>query len=243
MMNTLMIDLEDLISARLVESTRREFKGGWSDYTIEQTTRTVCAFANDLFNLNGGYIIIGIDEENGLPVLPPRGLDGDNIDKIQKAIHGNCKRIDPEYQPLFSPEVYQDRQILVIWAPGGEQRPYKAPKTIRGKSTDKAYYVRIEAETVEAQGPILNQLLEMAAKVAFDDRKNMTTPIEKISPTLVRNFLSDIKSDWVSPGVTVADRDLFRYMDITAPINSHEVPKNIGLLFLQMNQLNISKGI
>ncbi|MDZ7406393.1 MAG: ATP-binding protein [candidate division KSB1 bacterium] len=127
-MKVLPINLDDLIHARSVESARREFKKSWSDQTLEQTIRTICAFASDFFNLNGGYIIIGVEEKDALPVLPPAGLEGQNLDEIQKQIRGNCKRIDPEYQPVISPEVYQGKQILVIWAPGGDVRPYQAPQ-------------------------------------------------------------------------------------------------------------------
>ena len=35
--------------------------------------QAICAFANDFFNLNGGYIILGIEEKNGQPVLPHTG--------------------------------------------------------------------------------------------------------------------------------------------------------------------------
>jgi hypothetical protein len=31
--------------------------------------RTICAFANDLQNLGGGYIVIGVAESNGQPIL------------------------------------------------------------------------------------------------------------------------------------------------------------------------------
>ncbi|MGB2775116.1 MAG: ATP-binding protein, partial [Anaerolineae bacterium] len=149
-MSILPINLDDLINARSVESVRREFKGTWSAPILEQTVRTISAFANDFFNLNGGYIVIGVDEQGGLPVLPPRGLEGFNLDEIQKQIRGNCRKIDPEYQPVIAPEIYQGKQILVIWAPAGDVRPYQAPETTRGG--ERRYYVRQGAETVETRG-------------------------------------------------------------------------------------------
>lgn len=228
-MNVLPVNLEDLIHARSVESLRREFKGAWSDPTLDQTMRTICAFANDFFNLNGGYIIIGIDEQNGLPVLPPRGLEGYNLEEIQKQIRGNCKRIDPEYQPVIAPEIYQEKPILVIWAPAGDVRPYQAPETMR--SGEKKYFVRQGAETVEAKGDSLTQLMQMTAKVPFDDRRSLSHTIDVISPTLVRNFLSDIKSDLVSPGIQIADYDLYRYLRISVRVNGYDAPKNVALLF------------
>ena len=139
-MKILPINLEDLIHARSVESVRCEFKKTWSEHIPESVIHSICAFANDFFNLNGGYIILGIEDKNGQPVLPLYGLDDQNMDKIQIQIRGACKKIDPEYQPVLSPELYHDKQILVIWVPGGELRLYQAPIKLRERG--RAYYVR-----------------------------------------------------------------------------------------------------
>lgn len=228
-MNVLPINLDDLIHARSVESVRLEFKKTWSEPTLSQVVRTICAFANDFFNLNGGYIIVGIAEQQGLPILPPSGLEGQNIDEIQRQIRGNCKRIDPEYQPIISPEIYQGKLIIVLWVPAGDLRPYQAPKDLQ--SGERAYYVRQGSESVEARGAILTQLMQMTAKVPFDDRRSLDVSIDVLSPTLVRNFLSDIKSDLVAPGIDIPDGDLYRYLRVSVRINGYEVPKNIALLF------------
>ena len=53
-------NLEDLLHARTIESQRLEFKATWAGPTKAQVVRTVCAFANDMQNINGGYIVLGI---------------------------------------------------------------------------------------------------------------------------------------------------------------------------------------
>ena len=65
------INMDDLINQRVVESTRIEFKGDWNPNPI---IHSICAFANDIDNVGGGYLVIGIEEENGSPVLPPKGM-------------------------------------------------------------------------------------------------------------------------------------------------------------------------
>lgn len=83
-MNTkLPINIHDLILQRTIESERVEYKQDWNP---EKIMHTICAFANDFHNLGGGYIIIGIAEENGRPVLPPVGLSAEKIDNIQKEL-------------------------------------------------------------------------------------------------------------------------------------------------------------
>lgn len=86
-------------------------------------------------------------------------------------------------------------------------------------------------ESVEAKGDILTQLMQMTAKVPFDDRRNPSVSINVISPTLVRNFLSDVKSDLASTETHIPDEELYKHLRISVRINDHEVPKNIALLF------------
>ncbi len=228
-MNILPVNLAELIASRAVENIRREFKKTWSEPTLDQITRTICAFANDFYNLNGGYIILGIEAVDGQPQLPPVGLDEQEIDLIQQKIRGQCSRIDPAYQPILSPEIYQDKMILVIFAPGGELRPYQAPES--AKVGDRRYYVRQGSETVAAKSETLNQLMQMAARVPFDDRRNLLAKIEDLSPTLVRNYLSNIKSGLADESAAISPIELYRRMRLVAPVHAHEAPKNIALLF------------
>jgi ATP-dependent DNA helicase RecG len=228
------LNLDDLLHTRAVETNRVEFKGTWDERIKLDTLHTICGFANDLLNLNGGYVVLGVNTDSeGRAVLPPRGLGDLNLEEIQKEIRGQCNRLDPVYQPVLFPETYQERWLLIIWAPGGDNRPYQAPETLKGG--ERAYYVRQGPETVKAKGDLLRQLLERAAKVPFDDRRNGEAPIEGISPTLVRRFLADVRSDLVSGQVKVDDMDLYRKLRLVAAVNDHEIPRNVALLFFNEN--------
>ncbi|MCL2121753.1 MAG: ATP-binding protein, partial [Clostridiales bacterium] len=65
------LKLETLLADRVVESDRVEYKHGWNP---DDTIPTICAYANDFNNTNGGYIVIGIGEKYGRPDLPPAGI-------------------------------------------------------------------------------------------------------------------------------------------------------------------------
>ena len=254
-------NLNDLINLRMIENHRVEFKASWDHKTAAAVVETVCAYANDLLNLNGGYIILGVEEKNGHPILPPRGLNLDKLDKIQKEIYGACKSIVPEFQPLIFPEYYQHQFIIVIWVPGGDNRPYQAPNRRRNKQRD--YFVRQSSQTVVAKGEILRQLLELTAKVPYDDRRNLTATIEDISPTLVRRFLREVRSDIVIEDYS--DEELYLKLELLIAfpvcmkykvsgnplrsipettlnvlysigkryksVNAHKVPRHVSLLF------------
>ena len=202
------IDIGDLVHARSVEDSRRVFKGTWDKFTAAAVVKTVCAFANDLLNLNGGYVVLGIEtNKNGRPVLPPRGLDHADVDRIQREVRGQCNRIDPDYQPLLFPELYDDRLILVIWAPAGDTRPYQAPKS--HTDSTRLHYVRHGSETVEATGALRSQLFEQAAKVPFDERRSAYVGAVRISERLVRELNADIGSD-IGPRYSLRRRKRLR---------------------------------
>lgn len=82
MSSKLPINLEDLLRQRTVEGERIEYKAGWNP---EAVLHTACAFANDFHNLGGGYIIIGVEEKEGRPVLPPKG-------SLQRALTSSKER-------------------------------------------------------------------------------------------------------------------------------------------------------
>lgn len=55
---SLPINIHQVLQGRPVEWERLEFKGGWNP---EAVLHTMCAFANDLQNMGGGY-----EERSGL---------------------------------------------------------------------------------------------------------------------------------------------------------------------------------
>lgn len=221
------INIEDLLHCQGVESARVEFKASWDDKTTgPQVLKTICAFANDLQNLNGGYILIGVGESGGRAALPPRGLSPEEVEAAQKWIRGNGNRIDPEYQPVLSPEIVDSRTILVVWVPGSDTRPHRAPDGDRG---EKKFFVRLGSETVDAEkNGVLRQLVEQTARIPFDDRRALQGRIEDLREGKVREFLHDIRSGLLEEENS---RELYRKLRIAVPVNGHDAPKNIGLLF------------
>ena len=162
------INIQDLIHGQTVEWERLEFKQGWNP---EDVIHSICAFANDMHNWGGGYIIVGVDEQNGQPVLPPHGLQANQLDAIQGKIIQLANQIQPVYFPIVQPYVIDDKHILVLWCPAGDNRPYSAPDSL-GKATSRNYYVRIGSRSIVAKGDHLRQLHELAARIPFDDRVN-----------------------------------------------------------------------
>lgn len=166
----LVINIEELLAVHKAEKQRFEFKRSWNTGpTSSQVLKTICAFANDLLNDDGGYIIIGVDDkhtEDGN--LQVHGVPGGELDKIQKQIVGLCKGfIKPEYQPRLSPEFYGGRHLLVIWAIASENGPHQCRESANG---GLKYYIRRGSQTITASQVEISQLEQQHSRIPFDDR-------------------------------------------------------------------------
>ena len=233
------INLDNLLHCRGVESERVEFKASWDPHTTgPQVLQTICAFANDYHNLNGGYVVIGVGERDGRAALPPSGLSAEEVEAAQKWIRGHCNRLDPSYQPILSPETVAERLILVVWAPASEVKPHRAPDAGAGPGR---YWIRLGSETVDAErrGDLLRGLIQQTARVPWDDRRAHEAQVEDLREVKVREYLRDVESGLLEEP---DERSIYRRMRLTTKVNDHEAPRNAGLLFFARDPVEWFRG-
>ena len=175
----ILVDINELVGCTIIESDRIEFERDWNR---EKVLHTICAFANDFDNIGGGYIIIGIDEIDGSPANCI-GVNPSRIPGIEHELTELCNSISPGYSPNLSVEKYHGKDILVLWVPGGERRPYKCPVTPSKKKSDnveRAYYIRVLSNTVRANRDEEITLVRRASNTPFDDMVNETASVNDI---------------------------------------------------------------
>ena len=221
------INLNDLLSCRTVESERVEFKAGWNPDAIY---RTIAAFANDINNIGGGYIVIGAEDENGRAKRPVKGLDVNELDFIQKQMVGFNNLIRPYYAPKLYIETADTREILVLWITGGNERPYEVPESVTTTHKQWKYFIRRYSSTIEARGKDKQELLSLANRVPFDDRVNTYSSLEDISLTLVRDHLREVKSRLNESAEELPKVSLLAQMDLLAGPPEMLYPKNVALM-------------
>lgn len=155
------INIEELLSASKVENERIEFKEGWNPDSIY---RTICAFANDFDNIGGGYIVIGVKENKITKTAerPVLGVSTSDLADIQLKMIGFNNLIKPEYSPKFFIEELDGKQIIILWVPGGSNRPYQVPDLITSKTKNYFYYIRKYASTVKASIDEQQELISLA---------------------------------------------------------------------------------
>jgi len=222
------ININDILEARAIEWERLEFKAGWNPAKI---MRTICAFANDFHNLGGGYIVIGVAEKDGQPELPPVGIPIGDIDAIQKAIVEIGYKMIPYYHPIISPCEVDGKHILVLWAMGGQNRPYKVPVSLAKGKKEFAYYIRKGSTTVQARHQDEMELMSLAANIPFDDRMNQQADMENLDLGLIRSYLQQVKSDLFEDAAKMDFIQLCRRMNIVDGPDEAVRPKNVGLMF------------
>ncbi|MFA9193391.1 ATP-binding protein [Flavobacterium sp. FBOR7N2.3] len=225
------INISDLVNGQSIEWERLEFKQGWNP---EEIVHTMCAFANDINNWGGGYIIVGIAENEGRPVLPPIGLTPESLDKIQGEVLSLAYQLLPNYFPLIQPYVLQEQHILVLWCPAGDNRPYTAPIT-QGKGTQRAPYIRFGSRSIIAKEDNLRRLQELTARIPFDDRINGKAVIDDLDLGLIQAFLQEVKSDLYEESKQIPFTDLCLNMKIVNGPKEALRPLNVGLLFFSRN--------
>lgn len=230
MTSALPINIDNLLHRRTIEGERVEYKAGWNPGDV---LHTLGAFANDFHNLGGGYVVLGVEDQNGRPVLPPKGLAPDAIDGIQKELLnlGNYA-IQPPYHPLTAVHEVDGKTVLVLYAPGGETRPYRTRISLSARrDREWAYYIRKHSSTVRARGEDERELLGLAATVPFDDRYRRDASLDDISFRLIREHLQEVGSDLLGQMAGLSMEALGRRMHIVGGPSEAVFPKNVGLLF------------
>ncbi len=223
------INIDELLSGNTIEWDRIEFKKGWNPTPI---LHSICAYANDINNWGGGYIILGVEEDKGIAKLPPVGLPKKSIDYIQKKIVEFSHKIFPEYTPITQPFMKNGKLIFIIWAPAGDNRPYKTFVSLNNQKTEKATYIKKGSVTKKVQPGSMEErrLFEMAARIPFDDRINHTANISDLNLDLIQKYLRTVKSNLYKESKSIEFSKLCRQMQIAKGPSEYLRPINAGLL-------------
>lgn len=225
------VNIDELLHGNTIEWDRIELKKGWNP---EKILHSICAFANDINNLDGGYIIIGVEEEKGIAKLPPAGLKPDQLDTMQKKLIELSYKISPDYRPFSQPCFVDNMHILVIWSPAGDLRPYKSPVSLSPKTgNEKAWYIRRGSKTVKVKESSEDErrLLELTARVPFDDRINHQASLEDLDLRLIQAHLRQIMSALYEESSKIHFRGLCKQMKIVKGPDENPRPTNAGLMF------------
>jgi len=226
--------LKNILDNSIVEQARVEYKSDWNPQSI---LHTICAFANDIDNFSGGYIIIGIEEKDGIPIRPIKGLELNKIDLIQKEILEYChKCIEPKYVPLIDVQIIDEKKCIVVWCYSGLDRPYKCLDDVYVKeSKNKSYFIRKGSSSIKTTTQAEKELFSLSGIIPYDDRINYNTSLNDLNINLIRKYLFDINSNLLSLSESMSLEELCENLQITSGPKEAIHPRNVGLLFFSYN--------
>ncbi|MGJ8743822.1 RNA-binding domain-containing protein [Polaribacter sp.] len=237
---SILVSIENLLSGNVVEGTRMEFKKGWNPKTI---MRSVCAFANDFENEGSGYIIVGVDEVDGKPIRPVFGFNPNQLESVEKELLGYCNQIKPSYFPRISLEAIDGKNVLVIWVPAGSNRPYKIADDVNAKHKTLNYRIRFNSNSIIPNPEQEAELLQLTAKIPFDDRVNTNASVSDMSFSLMREHLEKTKSRLYEESNTMTVPELAEKMNLSQGTDEHLFPKNVGLLMFSNQPEKFFNGV
>jgi predicted HTH transcriptional regulator len=186
----------DLLELSERESEKVEWKENGDDKGIVKSiVKTISAFANDIANMGGGYVICGakeVKDEFGFPKLVYKGLSSGKLKEIEGTVLAHCRdRVSPSLAPIVqeleNPEDKSTRILVFIVLASYRAHTYRDGET-------SCFYVRTGKETREARNGILARLLESKQEIVpFDKRANPNTGEKDIDILLFRDYMYEIK--------------------------------------------------
>ena len=223
-------NIKTLLSGRVVEWARIEFKETWD---AEASLKTICAFANDIDNWGGGYLVIGVRDDQGKPDSLP-GVPVEKIDGYLKDLLNKCKRIQPDYMPITEVTEYQGKHFIIVWAPGGSIRPYSSPKNMAKDCRERICWIRKMASTIQPSDEELRDLYSLANNVPFDDRVNHFAELNDLNITLIQQYLREVGSSLYQVSGQMDFAELCRSMNLISTLPEYTKPKNVALMFFSL---------
>lgn len=196
----------DLKQLSLRESERVEWKENRDDrQVVQKIVKTISAFANDIANVGGGYVVCGAKEgkdEHGFPKVFYTGLSANKLKEIVGKVTQHCRDyVSPPIVPLVTelenPNELSSRVLVFTVIASPDVHLYRGGEK-------SAHYVRVGSETRIAKNGILQQLLIKKQKiVAFGKRANNKASEADIDIALFRDYMQEMRL--LSPNKSLED--------------------------------------
>lgn len=220
----LSIDLDQLA---IRESEQIEWKENVAD--VDDVVRTLSAFANDLANLGGGYVVCGAQEakdDYGFPKLNRTGLTANRFKEVEGQVLQRCRdRVSPPISPLVSelPSDDPSRRLLIFIQPStGEAH------SVRSGDDGAKHWVRIARDTREARNGTLRELLvRKGAKQPWDRRLCSNATVDDLDLLALRDTLQRMKVFSAERGVEYYLSDETQLSAMVPPLCGREPLTNV----------------
>ncbi len=130
----------------------------------------------------------------------------------------------------FDPSDNKTKSIVVIWAPAGYGRPYKAPKDVLDKKSIREFYIRKFNSSVVASDLETKELFYISLSIPFDDRACLPASVDDLSKDQIRAFLYESGSRLYEESDKMDLCSLAGDMRLISGSPENMKPLNVGIL-------------
>jgi ATP-dependent DNA helicase RecG len=188
------------------EDLHTEFKESFSDN--EDIAKSIVCFANT----DGGQLVVGVND-NGEIV----GIE--NIDELLRRIDDVAyNRCEPPVTIVQETLSIENRTILIINVPKGDQRPYRTASGL--------HYIRSANRCRQASREELLRLFQATESIYYDEIEILRASFKDIDMDYAKNFLEKYFN------LKVEDENLIRYLMNIKALSNNEKPTLAGIIFL-----------
>ena len=140
--------------------------------------------------------------------------------------------------PITEVVDYKGDKFIIVWAPGGSVRPYSSPKTMSKDDRARVYWIRKMASSIAPSEEEKRELYVLPNNVPFDDRVNHQADVTDLNITLIQSYLKEVGSSLYESSKTMDFLELCKCMNIVNNLPEYAKPKNVGLMFFNLNPEN-----
>lgn len=191
------------------EDLHTEFKESFSDN--EDIAKSIVCFANT----DGGQLVVGVNDNGEI-------VGVENIDELTKRVDDVAyNRCEPPVTIVQETLSIENRTVLIINVPKGDQRPYRTASGL--------HYIRSANRCRQASREELLRLFQATESIYYDEIEMARASIKDIDMDYAKKFLEkyyDFK---------VEDKDLIRLLINIKALSKNERPTLSGILFFGEN--------
>ncbi len=191
------------------EDLHTEFKEFFTDN--EDIAKSIVCFANT----DGGQIIIGVKKDGDI-------IGVENVYELSRRLDDIAfNRCEPPITIIQETIIIEDKTVLVVNVPKGNQRPYR--------TSSGFYYIRSTNRCRNASREELLRLFQATESIYYDETVIYKASLTDLDIDIFKKFVKDYMQ------LDVADEMIINYMKNLKVLSVSEKPTLAGILFFGLN--------
>ena len=190
----------------------------------------ICAFANDIRNAGGGYIVLGAEPGPETHDIRISGIAPDSADAMLRMVSEISRLIIPFYEPKAETMIHEGKCIIVLRCKGGRGRPYTAPEDADAPESGRRFYIMKQGRSMPAAPHDEKRLWILSLDSPYDERPCIAAAPSDLDEEFIRDCLRRSGSPLACSSGEKTLRELSDDLDLLEGLPGEERPRNAAIL-------------